>query len=126
MKNKAEFNHNIFKMNKNGSLSANTKKLSTTIKILRNNKKTYFIINNKLQIPKNKITEIIMKYHDDLIQKHVKINKTLQFLRQNCKFPDMRKQIETYIKKCFNCQQNKHETHAKYGRIQYQKLPKES
>ena len=77
MKNKTEFNHNIFKMNKNGSLSTNTKKLSTIIKILRNDKKTYFIINDKLQISKNKITEIIKKYHDNLFQKHAKINKTL-------------------------------------------------
>ena len=97
MENKAEFSHNIFKMNKNESLSANTKKLSTIIKILRNDKKIYLIINDKLQISKNKITEIIKKYHDNLFQKHTEINKTLQFLRQNCKFPDMRKQIKTYI-----------------------------
>ena len=77
MKNKTKFSHNIFKMNKNESLSTNTKKLSAIIKILQNNKKTYFIINNKLQISKNKITEIIKKYHDDLFQKHAKINKTL-------------------------------------------------
>ena len=126
MENKAEFNHSIFKMNKNGLLSANTKKLSAVIKILRNDKKTYFIINDKLQILKNRITEIIKKYDDGLFQKHVEINKTLQFLWQNCKFPDIRKQIETYIKKCFNCQQNKHETYAKYERIQYQKSSKES
>ena len=126
MKNKAEFNHNIFKINKDGSLSTNTKKLSAAIKILRNDKKTYFIVNDKFQISKNKITEIIKKYHDDLLQKHAKINKTLQFLQQDYRFPDMRKQVETYIKKCFNCQQNKHETHAKYGRIQYQKSSKKS
>ena len=103
MKNKTEFSHSIFKINKDGLLSANTKKLSAVIKILWNDKKTYFIINNKFQILKNKITEIIKKYHDDLFQKHVKINKTLQFLQQDCRFPNIRKQIETYIKKCFNC-----------------------
>ena len=77
MKNKTKFNHNIFKINKNGLLSTNTKKLSAIIKILWNDKKTYFIINNKFQISKNKITKIIKKYHDNLFQKHVKINKTL-------------------------------------------------
>ena len=66
MKNKTEFSHNIFKINKNGSLSANPKELSAIIKILRNTKNTYFIINDKLQISKNKITEIIKKYYDDL------------------------------------------------------------
>ena len=77
MKNKTKFNHNIFKINKNELLSTNTKKLSAIIKILWNDKKTYFIINNKFQISKNKITKIIKKYHDNLFQKHVKINKTL-------------------------------------------------
>ena len=69
MKNKIEFSHNIFEINKNGLLSVNTRKLSTIIKILWDNKKIYFIINNKFQISKNKITEIIKKYHDDLFQR---------------------------------------------------------
>ena len=31
----------------------------------------------------------------------------------------MRQRIETYIKKCLNCQRNKHVTHVKYEHIQY-------
>ena len=31
----------------------------------------------------------------------------------------MRQKIETYIKKCINCQKNKHATHVKYKEIQY-------
>ena len=31
----------------------------------------------------------------------------------------MRQKIETYIKKCLNCQRNKHVTHVKYEHIQY-------
>ena len=36
----------------------------------------------------------------------------------------MRQRVETYIKKCLNCQQNKHATHAKYEEIQYMKSSK--
>ena len=36
----------------------------------------------------------------------------------------MRQRIETYIKKCLSCQQNKHATHAKYEKIQYMKSSK--
>ena len=38
----------------------------------------------------------------------------------------MRQHVETYIKKCLSCQQNKHETHAKYNEIQYQTSLKSS
>ena len=33
----------------------------------------------------------------------------------------MKQKIETYIKKYHNCKKNKHETHAQYEKIQYQK-----
>ena len=36
----------------------------------------------------------------------------------------MRQRVETYIKKCLSCQQNKHVTHAKYEEIQYMKSSK--
>ena len=36
----------------------------------------------------------------------------------------MKQRVETYIKKCLNCQQNKHVTHAKYEEIQYMKSSK--
>ena len=45
----------------------------------------------------------------------------MQLLRQNCQFLNMRQRIETYIRKCFNCQRNKHVTHVKYDEIQYMK-----
>ena len=36
----------------------------------------------------------------------------------------MRQRVETYIKKCLSCQQNKHAIHAKYEKIQYMKSSK--
>ena len=36
----------------------------------------------------------------------------------------MRQKIETYIKKCFDCQRNKHVTHVKYEEVQYMKSSK--
>ena len=55
-----------------------------------------------------------------------KIFKTLQFLRRHCRFHNMRQKIEIYIKKCFNCQKNKHNIYKKYEKIQYQKSFKNS
>ena len=41
----------------------------------------------------------------------------MQFLRRHCRFHNMRQKIETYIKKCSNCQKNKHSIHKKYEKI---------
>ena len=38
----------------------------------------------------------------------------------------MKQKIETYIKKCLNCQLNKHATHVKYEEIQYMESLKAS
>ena len=93
---------------------------------MRDDQEQFSIVHEKLQISKNKIDEYIKKYHDELLQKHLNVIKTIQFLRQNCQFSNMRQRIETYIKKCLNYQQNKHVTHAKYEKIQYMKSSKSS
>ena len=36
----------------------------------------------------------------------------------------MRQKVKTYIKKCLNCQRNKHVIHVKYNKIQYMKSSK--
>lgn len=57
-----------------------------------------------MHISKNQIEKTIRKYHNDFLQNHFDIFKTMQFLRQHCWFFCMRQQIEIYIKKYFNCQ----------------------
>jgi hypothetical protein len=114
---KRNFNKNILKINKNDSLSTNAQKLNTTLKIFRNQKEQYFIKKERLIIFEKKINEIIKEYHDESLQKHFEISKILQFLRRHCRFSNMRRCVETYIKKCFSCQRNKHNIHRKYEEI---------
>ena len=104
MNSKKIFNHNIFKINNDEILFANCHEINTTLKIMRNNQKQFSIVHEKLQISKNKIDEYIKKHHDESLQKHFDVIKTMQFLRQNYQFSNMRQRVETYIKKCFNCQ----------------------
>ena len=103
MKNKNMMNHNIFKINDDESLSINIQKINAILKIFNDDQKQYSIIKNRLHISKKHINKIIKKYHDELLQKHFEIFKTLQFLRRHCRFYNMRQKIKTYIKKCFNC-----------------------
>ena len=126
MNSKEIFNHNILKVNDDETLFANCQKINTTLKIMRNNQEQFSIVYEKLQISKNKIDEYIKEHHDESLQKHFDVTKIIQFLRQSCQFSNMRQRVETYIKKCFNCQQNKHAIHAKYEKIQYMKSSKSS
>ena len=119
MKIKKKFHHNILKQNENESLSANQKEFNATLRIRKNTKKQYSIQKDKFQIFKKKINDTIKKYHDESLQRHSNVNKILQLLRRDCQFLKMKQHVETYIKQCFNCQQNKHDTHAKYDEIQY-------
>ena len=82
------------------------------------------MIYNKLQISKDKIEQCIKKYHDEILRDHSDVFKIIQFLQRKYYFPNMRQHVETYIKRCFNCQKNKHATNVKYEHIQYQKPSK--
>ena len=82
-------------------------------------KKEQFPINKgRLQISKDKIIDYIKEHHDLSLQEHSRMIKTIQLLRQNCQFSQMRQKIETYIKKYLNYQRNKHMIHVMYEEIQ--------
>ena len=77
-------NHSIFKINDDESLSINIQKINTTLKIFNDDQKQYSIVKNQLHISEKHINKIIKKYHDESLQKHFEIFKTLQFLRRHC------------------------------------------
>ena len=116
------FHHNILKINEDEILFTNYREITTIMRIMKNEQKQVSKIQKKLQILKKYVDEYIKKHHDNLLQKHSRMTKTLQLLRQHCQFSQMRQRVEAYIKKCYNCKKNKHVTHASYEEIQYQKL----
>ena len=117
MNSKEVFNHNIFKINNDEILFANRHEINMTLKIMRDDQEQFSIVHEKLQISKNKIDEYIKNHHDESLQRHFNVIKIMQFLRQNYQFSNMKQRVETYIKKCLNCQQNKHVIHVKYEEI---------
>ena len=84
MKIKEIFNHNILKINKNESLSINKHELNAILRILKDDQKQYFIKKERFHISNDKIDEIIKNHHDESLQNHSNIFKTLQLLRQTC------------------------------------------
>ena len=83
--------------------------------ILTYQKKTY--------VPKSCIKNVIRDHHDDPVQKHPKISKTVELISRDFVFPKMRSQIKTYIKNYVLCQQNKFAKHARYGQIKFAPVP---
>ena len=77
MNSKKVFNHNILKINKDEILFANYHEINVTLKIMRNNQEQFSIIHEKLQISKNKIDEYIKEHHDESLQKHFDVTKTI-------------------------------------------------
>jgi len=77
IKTKESFNHNILKVNNDESLLINKHKLNATLRILRDKSKEFLIKKEKLQISINKIDECIEEHHDESLQRHLKVIKTL-------------------------------------------------
>jgi hypothetical protein len=75
------------------------------------------------ELPKEFHEMIIQQHHDDASHGHLGIARTIKLIQRNYHFPNMRQQVERYIKKCIHCQKNKHATHAKYGEAQTMELP---
>jgi len=81
IKTKKSFNHNILKVNDDESLLINKHKLNAILRILRDESEKFLIKKKKLQILINKIDECIKEHHDESLQEHLEVIKTLQLLR---------------------------------------------
>ncbi len=77
MKTKKSFNHSILKVNNDESLLVNEYELNTILRILRDKLKKFLIKKRKLQILINKIDEYIREHHDESLQGHLGVTKTL-------------------------------------------------
>jgi len=77
MKTKKSFNHSILKINNDESLLTNRHELNAILRILRDESEEFLIKKKKLQISINKIDEYIKEHHDESLQKHLEMIKTL-------------------------------------------------
>ncbi len=77
MKTKKSFNHSILKVNNDKLLSTNKHELNATLRILRDESEKFLIKKGKLQILNNEIDECIKEHHDESLQGHPGMTKTL-------------------------------------------------
>jgi hypothetical protein len=77
------------------------------------------------EIPEELQEAIIRQHHDDPVHGHPGITRTIELIRRNYEFKNMTDKVTSFIKKCADCQKNKHSTHAPYGEMQPMELPTE-
>jgi transposase InsO family protein len=75
------------------------------------------------EVPEELQEAIIRQHHDDPVHGHQGITRTMELIRRNYEFKHMKNKVTKYIKKCSDCQKNKHTTHAMYGELQPIPLP---
>ena len=115
----------ILKQNADGTLSPNVKELNAILTVLRDDEEHYPIVGGRCRIPPEQEQDCIRRHHDDLTAGHPGVAKTLDLLRRNFIFPDMKNKVERFIKKCSQCQRNKADRHREYGAPQAIPVPSE-
>ena len=80
MQTKKTFDYSILKVNSNELLSFNQHELNMTLWVLRDSEKQYLIEKEKLCISDDKIKNCIKEHHDESLQSHSNVIKTLQLL----------------------------------------------
>jgi transposase InsO family protein len=101
----------ILKVNNDGTLGP-TQELNNMMKMEIQHK-----------VPKEWQEAIIRQHHDDPLHGHPGVTRTMELIRRNYDFENMKDKITSYIKKCADCHKNKHSTHAQYGEMQPMELP---
>jgi transposase InsO family protein len=78
-----------------------------------------------VEVPEELQENIIRQHHDDPVHGHPGVARTMEQIQRNYQFKNMKEKVTSYIKKCADCQKNKHSTHAPYGEMQPMELPSE-
>lgn len=115
----------ILKVNKDGSLSANSKEFNLVMRVLHDDKEQFPVEHGKYRVPPEKELQCIQDHHDGPTCGHPGVARTTEHIRRNFAFPHMRTKVANYIKKCDGCQKNKASRHAKYGNLQFTEPPEQ-
>jgi hypothetical protein len=75
-------------------------------------------------VPTKKLQQqLIRQHHDTLAHGHLGIDRTQELITKTYFWPQMRQQIEQYIKTCDPCCRNKPNRHLPYGKLQPHDAP---
>ena len=100
MKDKDLISYSILKQNQDGSLSANVLEFNRIIRIYRDDKEQFLIVEGKHQVLNDKIQDYISTYYDNLIVGYPGVARTIELIRRAFIFPRIKERVKTYINRC--------------------------
>jgi len=72
-------------------------------------------------VPPNKEHDCIRDHYNRLTLSYPRVAQTAEHIRRNFVFPDIRRKVSKYIKRCDSCNKNKAIRHTKYGNLEFRK-----
>ena len=60
---------------------------------------------------------IIRQHHDNPVYSYPSITRTIELIKRNYEFPNIKDKVTSFIAKHIDCQKNKHSTYAPYREI---------
>ena len=81
------------------------------------------IIKIASEVPEELQEAIIQQHHNNPVHGHPSIARTIELIKRNYEFPNIKDKVTAFIAKCADCQKNKHSTHAPYREMQAIELP---
>nr|POF20557.1 retrotransposon-like protein 1 [Quercus suber] len=97
---KEAIEHSILQTNKDGTLSARTHEFNAVLRIMKDDEEEFPISHDKYQVPEKHQEQCIRDHHDDPIHGHPGITKTIEIIRRNFAFPQMKARVTAYVQKC--------------------------
>ncbi|GKV53537.1 hypothetical protein SLEP1_g60058 [Rubroshorea leprosula] len=93
MDEKSHEKKSILIVNQDGSLSGNFQEFNHVLAILRDDKEEFPISHGKYQVPERQIEDCIKEHHDAPINGHPGVTKTINLIKRNFEFRDMRSRL---------------------------------
>ena len=82
-------------------------------------------LDNRIYVPdsKNLRLRVLQYKHDYPISGHFRHNRTLDLIRREFIWPDLRNSVKSYIKSCTTCMRSKSQRHRPYGLLKQLLVP---
>ena len=74
-------------------------------------------------MPPSKEHDYIRDHYDGLTLSYPRVARTAEYIRRNFVFPDIRRKVLEYIKRCDSYNKNKATRYAKYRNLEFREPP---
>ena len=73
--------------------------------------------NGLIKVPKSMESQILKRYHDDIREGHPGLARMMEKVQRNFYIPGLTRKVKNYIKRCDECQRNKHDNSKPLGKM---------